>query len=239
MRPTILALALAAAPLAAAPTPAHAHGGVRLGVSVGLRLPVYPQLVQVPGYPVYYAPGVAANYFFHDGLYWLFEGDRWYSSGWYDGPWDEVGPDAVPAFVLRIPVGYYRAPPRWFVGWRHDAPPRWDDHWGRGWAHGHRGWDRWDRRADWRPAPLPAWQREYSGDRYPRAPERQRSLHEEHARRGWGGEVHDGRGGHRGGGHDDGWRGDDRGGRREDRREDRHDDRGGHGGGHGGRHGRR
>ena len=31
-----------------------------------------PELVVMPGYPVYYAPNVAANYFFYDGLYWVF-----------------------------------------------------------------------------------------------------------------------------------------------------------------------
>jgi len=28
-----------------------------------------PELVVMRGYPVYYAPNVAANYFFYDGLY--------------------------------------------------------------------------------------------------------------------------------------------------------------------------
>ena len=39
-------------------------------VSIGINVPVYPRLVQVPNYPVYYAPGLASNYFFYDGLYW-------------------------------------------------------------------------------------------------------------------------------------------------------------------------
>ena len=26
------------------------------GVNIGINVPVYPQLVRVPGYPVYYAP---------------------------------------------------------------------------------------------------------------------------------------------------------------------------------------
>ena len=54
-------------------------------VSIGINLPVFPQLVIVPNYPVYYAPSVRANYFFYDGLYWVFNVDDgyWYSSSWY------------------------------------------------------------------------------------------------------------------------------------------------------------
>ena len=39
-------------------------------LSIGINLPLYPQLVPVPGYPVYYAPQVDANYFFYDGMFW-------------------------------------------------------------------------------------------------------------------------------------------------------------------------
>ena len=39
------------------------------GVSIGINVPVYPRLVRVPDYPVYYAPGLQANFFFYDGLY--------------------------------------------------------------------------------------------------------------------------------------------------------------------------
>ncbi len=107
------------------------------GVSIGFNVPTYPQLVRVPGYPVYYAPGLNANYFFYDGMYWVYQGDNWYTSSWYNGPWNLVAPDYVPAYVLRVPVRYYRAPPVYFRGWRADAPPRWGDHWGGGWAQAH------------------------------------------------------------------------------------------------------
>ncbi len=43
------------------------------GVSIGINLPVYPQLVPVPGYPVYYAPQLNSNYFFYDGMYWVYQ----------------------------------------------------------------------------------------------------------------------------------------------------------------------
>ena len=98
------------------------------GVSIGINVPVFPQLVPVSGYPVYYAPQVNANYFFYDGMYWVYQADNWYASEWYNGPWALVAPDAVPLFILRVPVRYYRRPPAYFHGWASNAPPRWSDH---------------------------------------------------------------------------------------------------------------
>ena len=143
------------------------------GVSIGINLPVYPQLVAVPGYPVYYAPQLNSNYFFYDGMYWVYQGDNWYASSWYNGPWGLVAPDVVPLYVLRVPVRYYRQPPVYFRGWRADAPPRWGDHWGNAWEHSHSGWDHWNRSAALAPAPLPVYQRQYSGTRYPRVEQQQ------------------------------------------------------------------
>lgn len=77
-------------------------------------------------------------------------------------------------FVLRVPLRYYRQPPAYFfLGWRSDAPPRWGQHWGNEWAQRRNGWDRWNRNAAPRLAPLPAYQREYSGKRYPQAEQQQ------------------------------------------------------------------
>ena len=137
------------------------------GVSIGINLPVYPQLVAVPGYPVYYAPQMNSNYFFYDGMYWVFQSDNWYASSWYNGPWGLVGPQAVPVFLLRVPVRYYRVPPPYFRGWQADRPPRWDEHWGNEWSQNRRGWDQWDHRAVPQRAPLPTYQRQYSGSKYP------------------------------------------------------------------------
>ncbi len=159
-----------------------AHAQVSVGVDIGIHVPVYPELVRVPGYPVYYDPHASANYFFYDGAYWVYHGDSWYASSWYNGPWQVVGPEYVPLFVLRVPVRYYRQPPPYFRGWRADAPPRWGQHWGRDWERRRGGWDRWDRRAVPRPAPLPVYQRTYPADRYPRAPEQQHSIRSEHYR---------------------------------------------------------
>jgi hypothetical protein len=142
-------------------TPAAAQLSINLGG--------YPTLQRIPGYPVYYAPGVNSNYFFYDGLYWVYQGDNWYESTWYNGPWALVGPMDVPAFILRVPVSYYRHAPAYFRGWRADEAPRWGDHWGQSWTQRRGGWDQWNRRSVPAPAPLPTYQRQYSGNRYPQA----------------------------------------------------------------------
>jgi len=149
--------------------PATAH----VSVNIGINLPVYPQLVQVPAYPVYYAPQLSANYFFYDGMYWVYQGDRWYASSWYNGPWALVAPAVVPVYILRVPVRYYRRPPAYFHEWPSNRPPRWNQHWGNEWAQSRRGWDRWNHNRVPRPAPLPVYQRHYFGDRYPRVEQQQ------------------------------------------------------------------
>jgi len=148
-------------------------------VSIGINLPVYPQLVVVPGYPVYYAPNLQANFFFYDGMYWVYQDDAWFVSSWYNGPWSFVEPEYVPVFVLRIPVRYYRQPPLYFYGWRRDAPPRWGDHWGHDWEQRRGSWNKWNRHATPAPAPLPVYQKKYSGERYPHEVEQQHELQQQ------------------------------------------------------------
>src|SRR5258706_12234462 len=142
-------------------------------VSIGINLPVYPELVRVPGYPVYYAPRVNANIFFYDGLYWAYQNDGWYASTWYNGPWELVDPYYVPVYVLRVPVRYYRQPPTYFSAWAVDAAPRWGEYWGATWEQRRSGWDRWNRSSVPAAAPLPVYQRQYSGTRYPQLAQQQ------------------------------------------------------------------
>ena len=167
MRKSILAASVLACFLA---LPAAAQVTITFGAPVariGVDLPGYPTLQRIPGYPVYYAPNLNSNYFFYDGLYWVYDDDNWYSSSWYNGPWHTVDPFYVPSYVLRVPVRYYRRAPEYFRGWRADAAPRWGEHFGGQWEQRRTGWDRWDRRSAPAPAPLPAYQRQYSGNRYP------------------------------------------------------------------------
>ena len=147
-------------------------------VNIGINLGVFPELVAVPGYPVYYAPSVHANYFFYDGLYWVFNVNDgyWYSSSWYNGPWVYVEPVYVPQFILVVPFSYYRVRPVYWGGWAFDAPPRWGVHWGAGWESSRRGWERWDRSHIYGAAPLPIYQKNYPGGRYPRSEEHTSEL---------------------------------------------------------------
>ncbi len=175
MRRLVLSLSLCLLPIAAAD--AQVSIGIAVpGVSIGINLPVYPSLVRVPGYPVYYDPRGSSNYFFYDGQYWVYRDDTWYASTWYNGPWLTVQPAYVPLYVLRVPVRYYRQPPTYFRGWRADSAPRWGDHYGRDWESQRSGWNTWNRNAVPRAAPLPTYQRQYSGDRYPGAIEQQREI---------------------------------------------------------------
>src|SRR5512141_2313065 len=108
--PLALAVLLLLSPVA----PAFAQLSINYGepgVSIGIQLGGYPRLQRIPGYPVYYAPGVETNYFFYDGLYWVYNGDDWYASSWYNGPWRPVDRFDVPVYLLRVPVRYYRHPP--------------------------------------------------------------------------------------------------------------------------------
>ncbi len=152
--------------------PANAQVSIGIGtpnLSIGINMPGYPEFARVPGYPVYYAPRVGLNLFFYDGLYWAYQGDNWYASSWYNGPWGMVSPMYVPAYVLRVPVRYYRVPPPYFRGWPKDGPPHWDKHYGKHWEQERHGWDHWDRNYAPRAAPLPVYQQHYSGNRYPHA----------------------------------------------------------------------
>ena len=130
----------------AAVVPAQAQ----IGIDIGIHLPAPPAFVVVRGSPVYYAPRAPANVFFYANQYWVFT-NAWYVGPTWNGPWAVVQPAYIPRPVLQVPVAYYPVPPKHWAQWRHDAPPRWDAHYGREWreeAH-EREWrereDKWDK----------------------------------------------------------------------------------------------
>jgi hypothetical protein len=159
-----------------APPAANTEAAELPAADIGVDVASYPQMDQVPGYPVYYAPGMNSNYFFYDGMYWVYQRDNWYASTWYNGPWGYVAPEVVPLFILRVPVQYYRQPPAYFHGWQANAAPQWGVHWGNGWSEHRKGWDQWNHNSVPAAAPLPAYQREFSGNKYP-ARDQQLVLH--------------------------------------------------------------
>jgi len=160
----MLLLALLLAPVVA--LPATAQVNIAIGapsIDIGIHFPALPSLTVVPGTPVYYAPSVDTNFFFYDGMYWVLKDDTWYTSSWYNGPWAVVDPDIVPDFILRVPVRYYRHPPSYFHGWAANAPPRWGEHWGKSWEGKHAGWEQAAHAPIPRAAPVPTYQRQYTG----------------------------------------------------------------------------
>ena len=184
MKRYLIALVIALAGAGAACT--SVGGGVAArepGVRVGINVSTSPRLSRIPGYPVYYAPGVRWNYFVYEDRYWVFEADNWYSSSGYNGPWDFVDPFYVPYYVLRVPVGYYARPPSYFRGWRNDAPPRWDERWGRDWSARRSDWNQGDPRSAPAPAaPPPSSARRNAGEREPTSPGLRRSNQPENSR---------------------------------------------------------
>ena len=105
----------------------------RVSVSIGINFPAPPALVAVPRSAVMYAPAAPANYFYYAGRYYVFVNGVWYVSRGYNGPWFAVAPEYVPVPILRVPVRYYRVPPRAWRRWHRERPPRWEARWGRHW----------------------------------------------------------------------------------------------------------
>lgn len=97
--------------------PAQA-GDVNVGINVGVPVPpppvvvaAPPQVVIVPGSPVYYAPAADFNLFVYQGRYYRFHEGHWFIATAHGGPWTFVVRNRVPQPVLAVPTGYYRIPP--------------------------------------------------------------------------------------------------------------------------------
>jgi hypothetical protein len=95
-------------------------------INIGLGVPPIvltapPQLMVVPGTPVYYAPGVSANLFFYKGRYYTVANGVWAMARAYTGPWAVIQIGQVPAPVVAVPVEYYKIPPGHLK--KHGPPP--------------------------------------------------------------------------------------------------------------------
>jgi hypothetical protein len=80
-----------------------------------------PQLVVVPGTPIYYAPDVSANLFFYKGNYYTVANGVWAMAPAYTGPWAVIQIGQVPPPVVAVPVEYYKIPPGQLK--KHGPPP--------------------------------------------------------------------------------------------------------------------
>lgn len=129
----------AASDLAVAPAPVQADN-FSIGVNIGsppplppaIVLPAPPQLVVVPGTPVYYAPSLSVNYFAYGKRYYSHHNGAWFMASSYAGPWSYIAVERVPRPVLAVPVTYYKVPPgHWKRG---EGRPPWASH-GKGHRH--------------------------------------------------------------------------------------------------------
>lgn len=136
------------------------NAGVSVGlpgasVNLGVGAPAYPyrpvtiveppMFVQPPELGFHTAVGVPYDLFFLNNLFYLFSGNAWYSSPYYNGPWSSIYAYDVPYLLSRHPFhrirhyrdhyyGYYKRYGRW-DGYHHFRPER--RH--AGWGHGHHG----------------------------------------------------------------------------------------------------
>jgi hypothetical protein len=95
-------------------------------IDIGLGVPPIvltapPQLVVVPGTPVYYAPDVSADLFFYRGRYYAVANGVWSRAPAYQGPWAVIQLGQVPPPVVAVPVEYYKVPPGQLK--KHGPPP--------------------------------------------------------------------------------------------------------------------
>jgi hypothetical protein len=171
-------IAIALLLLAAAAFPAMAQDYY----DVDVNLPEYPEMQPVPDSPVYYAPAVDSNYFYYDGQYWDYYNDGWYSSAWYNGPWTYVDPVYVPTYILWVPISYYHHRPGYWHGWASNRPPHWGEHWGHDWQARHNQVYGGRNARPGQRAPLPTYQRHYTSQNYPRAPQQQMQIHNQNYR---------------------------------------------------------
>jgi hypothetical protein len=65
-----------------------------------------PEMVVIPNSMVYYAPGVEVDLLFHKDYWYTRNGDRWFRSRSYNGPWKVVGRRVVPVEIVRVPRNY-------------------------------------------------------------------------------------------------------------------------------------
>jgi hypothetical protein len=123
MLPRVLMLAAAAALLVSG-VPATASD-VKINIGLGVPpivLTAPPQLVVVPGTPVFYAPDVSANLFLYKGRYYTVANGVWSRAPAYNGPWAVIQIGQVPAPVVAVPVEYYKIPPGQL---KKKGPPPW------------------------------------------------------------------------------------------------------------------
>jgi hypothetical protein len=65
-----------------------------------------PEVVMIPGSPVFFVPIPDIDVFFYNGYWWSPRGSHWYRARAYKGPWRVVNQRYIPAPVFRVPKNY-------------------------------------------------------------------------------------------------------------------------------------
>jgi len=111
MRITFICCAL----LLCAVSVSHASNvGVSVGVNIGAPAPVYvsppvvidrpPVFLLPPKLGFYVAAGVGYDMFYIGNRYYLNNGNIWYSSSYYNGPWVNISYNSIPHQIRRYPI---------------------------------------------------------------------------------------------------------------------------------------
>lgn len=124
-------------------TASPAFSEVNVNINIGPPAVVVagpPEMIVVPRTMVYFAPGVAVDFFFYAGYWWTPKEGRWFRSREYNGPWVIVAPRAVPVAVVRVPRDYRKV-----YAHEHRIP-----HGQLKKHYAHREWERKERRGEWK-----------------------------------------------------------------------------------------
>lgn len=105
-----------------------------------------PEMIIIPGSPVFVAPHPDVDIFFYGDYWWSPRGDHWYRSRDYNGPWREMDRRYIPPPVFAFPRDY-----RSVYAHEHHIPY---GQWKKQWKHGdkmeykERKEDRWEGRRE-------------------------------------------------------------------------------------------
>ena len=64
------------------------------------------EVIFVPGWGVYFVPGLSFDVFYYGGYWWSPRGEKWYRSISYSGSWVVIEPRFVPRPVFGVPRNY-------------------------------------------------------------------------------------------------------------------------------------
>lgn len=119
----------------------EASAGVNVNINLGpppIVVARPPEVVMIPGLPIYFVPNLDIDVFFYNGYWWSPRGGYWYRSRAYNGPWRGIDRRYVPAPLFRVPRDYqgiYKRERRIPYGqWKHREKAErggWKEH-GRG-----------------------------------------------------------------------------------------------------------